>query len=33
LLAKARASGYDWEILAKPVHPKDLLVRLDDMAA
>jgi DNA-binding response OmpR family regulator len=33
LLAKARASGYDWEILAKPVHPKDLLVRLNDMAA
>ena len=33
LLGKARASGYDWEILAKPVHPKDVLARLNDMAA
>lgn len=28
LLEKARAQGYDFEILAKPVHPQDLLARL-----
>ena len=28
LLEKARASGHDFEILAKPVHPQDLLARL-----
>lgn len=28
LLEKARARGYDFEILAKPVHPQDLLTRL-----
>ena len=28
LLEKARAQGYDFEILAKPVYPKDLLERL-----
>ena len=28
LLEKARAQGYDFEILAKPVHPQDLLSRL-----
>lgn len=28
LLEKARAQGYDFEILAKPVHPSDLLARL-----
>jgi len=28
LLEKARAQGYEFEILAKPVHPKDLLSRL-----
>ncbi len=28
LLEKARAQGYDFEILAKPVHPQDLLNRL-----
>jgi DNA-binding response OmpR family regulator len=28
LLKKARAEGYDFEILAKPVHPQDLLARL-----
>jgi len=33
LLAKARQAGHDWEILSKPVHPKDLLVRLGDLAA
>ena len=28
LLEKARAQGYDFEILAKPVHPQDLLNKL-----
>jgi CheY-like chemotaxis protein len=28
LLEEARRSGHDFEILAKPVHPKDLLARL-----
>ena len=28
LLEKARADGYEFEILAKPVHPQDLLARL-----
>ncbi len=28
LLEKARADGYEFEILAKPVHPHDLLSRL-----
>jgi CheY-like chemotaxis protein len=28
LLEKARAKGYEFEILAKPVHPQDLLTRL-----
>jgi len=28
LLEKARAQGYEFEILAKPVHPQDLLARL-----
>ena len=28
LLEKAHAQGYDFEILAKPVHPQDLLNRL-----
>lgn len=28
LLEKARAEGYEFEILAKPVHPHDLLSRL-----
>lgn len=28
LLEKARAKGYAFEILAKPVHPQDLLSRL-----
>ena len=28
LLQKARAQGYEFEILAKPVHPQDLLSRL-----
>ncbi|HKD82999.1 MAG TPA: response regulator [Candidatus Angelobacter sp.] len=33
LLKVARESGYDGDILAKPIHPSDLLVRLDDLAA
>lgn len=33
LLKVARESGYDGDILAKPVHPSDLLVKLDDLAA
>jgi CheY-like chemotaxis protein len=28
LLEKARTQGYEFEILAKPVHPQDLLNRL-----
>ena len=28
LLEKARARGYEFEILAKPVHPQDLLRKL-----
>jgi len=28
LLEKARANGYEFDILAKPVHPQDLLNRL-----
>jgi DNA-binding response OmpR family regulator len=28
LLEKARVQGYEFEILAKPVHPQDLLARL-----
>ena len=28
LLEKARVQGYEFEILAKPVHPQDLLSRL-----
>ena len=28
LLEKARAKGYEFDILAKPVHPQDLLARL-----
>lgn len=28
LLEKARAQGYQFEILAKPVHPQDLLAKL-----
>jgi len=28
LLEKARVEGYEFEILAKPVHPQDLLSRL-----
>jgi len=28
LLEKARAKGYEFEILAKPVHPQDLLNKL-----
>ena len=28
LLEKARAQGYEFDILAKPVHPQDLLSRL-----
>ena len=27
-LANARSSGHDFELLSKPVHPKDLLARL-----
>ena len=28
LLEKARAQGHEFEILAKPVHPTDLLAKL-----
>jgi len=30
LLERARAQGHEFEILAKPVHPQDLLARLRD---
>jgi CheY-like chemotaxis protein len=33
LLLEARRSGKNWEVLSKPVHPRDLLVKLDDLAA
>lgn len=33
MLKVARQSGYDGDILAKPIHPSDLLVKLDDLAA
>lgn len=29
MLEEARRSGHDFELLTKPVHPKDLLVRLE----
>jgi CheY-like chemotaxis protein len=29
LLEKAQQAGYDFDILLKPVHPKDLLARLE----
>ncbi len=29
LLENARSKGYDFELLAKPVHPKDLLAKLE----
>lgn len=32
LLEKARGEGYEFEILAKPVHPQDLLNRLRSQA-
>ena len=32
LLKEARIRGYDFEILAKPVHPADLLARLRNPA-
>jgi DNA-binding NtrC family response regulator len=28
LLKKARAEGHDFELVAKPIHPKDLLAKL-----
>lgn len=28
LLASARARGYDFEIVAKPIHPKELIAKL-----
>jgi DNA-binding response OmpR family regulator len=33
LLAKASANGNDFEVLAKPVHPKELLGRIDMLFA
>ena len=33
LLTLARQSGKNWEIISKPIHPRDLLVKLDDLAA
>ncbi len=31
LLAKARAQNHNFEILTKPIHPGDLLARLDEI--
>ena len=31
LLDSARAKGYDFELLSKPVHPADLLARIQDL--
>lgn len=31
LMIKARADGCDWELLAKPVHPKELLEKLSTL--
>lgn len=31
LMRSARAEGCEWELLAKPVHPKDLLERLSSL--
>jgi CheY-like chemotaxis protein len=33
LILDARARGYEFEILAKPIHPSDLLARLRDILA
>lgn len=33
LLKTARQSGYKGDILTKPIHPSDFLVKLDDLAA
>ncbi len=33
LLADARGRGYDFDILAKPVHPEELLRRLEEPGA
>ena len=32
LLEQARIQGYEFELLAKPVHPTEFLARLDDNA-
>lgn len=32
MLATARLNGHDFEVLAKPVHPTDLLAKLRDLA-
>ena len=31
LLQAARRQGYDFQLLSKPVHPKDLLQRIEDL--
>jgi DNA-binding NtrC family response regulator len=31
LLEAARGQGYDFQLLSKPVHPKDLLRRIEDL--
>jgi DNA-binding response OmpR family regulator len=33
LLASASQQGYDFEVLAKPIHPKDLLAKLVSLSA
>lgn len=33
LMRSARAEGCEWELLAKPVHPRDLLERLSSLQA
>ena len=31
LMRSARAEGFDWELLTKPVHPRDLLSKLSSL--
>jgi hypothetical protein len=32
MLASARRQGYDFELLSKPVHPADLLAKVESVA-
>jgi DNA-binding NtrC family response regulator len=33
LLDDARSQGHDFEVLAKPIHPKDLLMKINSVAS